>query len=154
MKRIIGPGISIPGFHVVPDSITEIAGVFTGDVTDIQNWQDGNVLQVDEVAAAPGFDLELNYVNVENIRRAALMIGYDGSATHLVEAGLWDYIEEIRKVLWTIITSKGMNYYYADLPVPAANFIDENGNSKMFVCHETMGNAAHDAFIGYGALIR
>lgn len=150
---MIGPGISIPAIHKVADSITVTVGTPTGTVADIQTWQDGNILQIAEVAATPGIDVEVNFVDVESIRRIGLSMFYEGSSTHWLEIQLWDYVATAWKTVWTFSTDGGMNYRYSDLPVSDNDFIDINGNSKLRICHPTAGNAAHDAFIDYVALI-
>ena len=43
---------AIPRFkRIAPDTLTVNNGVATGDVSDIQHWQDGNTLAIAESAA-------------------------------------------------------------------------------------------------------
>lgn len=152
--KIIGPGTSIPGIHKSPTSINVIAGTPTGTIADILNWQDGNVLQIQEAAATPGMNVEINFIDVISIRRIGLAMYYDGSATHWIEIQLWNYTEAAWKTIWTFSTDGGLNYRYSDLPVSDVDFIDGSGNAKMQIIHPTAGNAAHDMFIDYAALIQ
>lgn len=151
---MIGAGSSFPQFHIPPDSINAIVGGLTGTVADIQNWQDGNVLQLAEVAATPGQNLEITFVDVVVFRRLAVSIFYAGSATHWVEIQLWDVQAADWKTVWTIPSSLGMNYRYSDIPILSADFIDGANEVKMRIYHPTGGNAAHDTFIDYAALVR
>ena len=149
---MIGPGVTVPGVHVVPDSITVIVGTATGDVTNVQTWQDGNVLQIDEVAEAPGQNVEFDFINVTSIRRVAFSMYYDGSITHFIEIQLFNFNTTAWQTLWTLTTELGLKYRYMDLPIRGDNFID-GGNAKMRFIHPTMGNAADDSFTDYAALI-
>lgn len=152
---MIGTGVSIPGEHNVPSSINIIVGTPTGTVADIQSWADGNVLQIAEVAATPGMDLEMLFTNVKSIRRIGLSMYYDGSSTHWIEIQIWNYTEAAWKTIWTFSKDGGLNYRYSDLSAGSDDdYIDASGNAKLKMVHPTAGNAAHDAFIGYAALIR
>lgn len=154
---MIGAGISIPGIHVSADSINVIVGTPTGDVTDIQNWQDGNVLQVQEAAATPGMNIEINFIDITDFRRLGLSMYFSGTAVHWVEVQLWNVTEAAWKTLFTFDAGLGLNYSYSDIPeTPDAfrDFIDGSGNVRMRLFHPTGGNAAHDSFIDYAALIR
>ena len=151
---MIGPGQHVPFFHVPPDSINVIAGTPTGTVADIQNWQDGNVLQIQEVAATPGQNIEITFNNVTDFRRIGVSMYYAGSATHWIEIQLWNVAEAAWEIIWTFSTGLGLNYRYSDIPKLFTEFIDGAGNVKMRIFHPQNGNAAHNTFIDYAALIR
>ena len=157
-REQVGAGMSFPGVHVVPSAINPIVGGVTGTVEDIQKWADGNLLQIDEVAAMPGIEFEILFSGVTDIQRIALAINYDGSTSHWIEVALWNYVELANKLLWTINRDGNIDYKYADLPVENPidrfEFIDGAGNAKMRIYHPVNGNAAHNVFIDYAALIR
>jgi len=151
---MIGPGTSFPSLHIVPDSINAIAGVLTGTVADVQSWQDGNVLELAEVAATPGQNMEITFVDVVVFRHVVVAMYYQGSATHWVEVQLWDNIAAAWKKIHTFDSSMGLNYRYTDIPVLSADFISGAKEVKMRLYHPVAGNAAHDSFIDYAALVR
>lgn len=142
-----------PGVHVVPSSMSVIVGTPTGTVADVQNWQDGNTLHIQEVAAAPAQNIEFSFTDIKAIRRIGLSMVYEGSATHWIEVRLWSYVALAYKTVWTFSITFGLNYRYSDLPVSADEFIDPSGNAKLQIHHPTAGNAAHDSRIDYVALI-
>lgn len=148
-----GPGSSIPGFHLVPDSVNVVVGTPTGTVADVQTWQDGNTLDIVEAAATPGQDIQFAFVNVKSIRRVGVAMNYVGSATHWIEIRLYDYVAAAFKTVWTFSTGMGLNYRYSDLPIDGQNFIDAGGNALMQIYHPVAGNAAHNSNIDYVALI-
>lgn len=149
---MIGNGRPYPGVHMSPSGIVANVGIITGTVADIQNWQDGNTLNIDEIAATPGIDVDILFSDVNNFQRVGLGMYYDGSTTHWIEIRLWDIIAADWKVLWTFTRGLGMNYRYSDVPIPASRFID-NGQVKMNINHPANGNADHDALVDYAALI-
>lgn len=150
-----GPAV-IPGLlpDYVPDSLTLTAGVLTGDVTDVQTWQDGNVLQLAEVAATPGQDLEFNFTGVKSIRRVGLGMFYVGSATHYIEVQIWNVTKAAWEVLWTFSAALGTNLRYSNIPnnKDGRDYIDA-GVAKLRLFHPLGGNASHDSFIDYVALL-
>ena len=152
--EMIGPGSAPPAIHVQPSGLNLIAGSLVGDVTDIQTWQDGNLLQLEEVAATPGQDLEILFTNMIGFRRVVVSMYYSGSATHWIEIQIFDWIAVAWKTLWTFTSGNGLNYRYSDIPVRSDDFVDAGGNAKLRICHPAAGNAAHDSFIDYASLVR
>ena len=155
--KTIGIGRSFPGIHIVPTGINPIAGGITGTVADIQKWQDGNLLIIHEVAATPGFNVELLFTNIVDFQRVGISQQYDGADNHSDVVQIYDALNLLWLTLHTFDKSMGLNYRYTDLPVEKPidrfNFID-NGNVKLRKYHPQSGNAAHDAFLDYAALIR
>lgn len=156
--NIVGPGQSIPGFHQVPTSINVVTGgTVTGDVTDIQEWQDGNELIIQETAGAPALEIEINFTNIISIRRIILQAWYESAlATHYFVADLTDYVSVSDKRIWSFARGFAMNNLYSDTPIDGQRFIDvgvNKGNAKMTLCHIPSGNTAHNLHIGYAALI-
>jgi len=150
----VGPGTFIPGPHEVPASINVIVGTPTGSVSDIQTWRDGNTLDILEAAATPGQNVEITFTNIKAFRRVAIGMYYSGSVAHWIEVQLWDNIAASWKTLRTILTGLGLDYKYSDLPVRSDDFVNGSGEVKMRLYHPAMGNAAHNSFIDYAALIR
>jgi hypothetical protein len=139
----------------VPDSLTLTAGTLVGDVTDIQEWQDGNVLQLEEAAATPGQDLGFNFVGVISVRRVAVGMYYAGSITHYIEIQIWNYTKVAWEILWTFTSALGTNLRYSNIPSNqnGADYFDAAGNAKLRLLHPPGGNASHDSFIDYVALL-
>jgi hypothetical protein len=154
--EIVGPGINFPEIHIAPSSLDVVVGIIEGGgtVDDIKNWQDGNILEVSEVAATPAQDIQITFANVKSFRRVGISMNYVGSATHWAEVQLWDVISESWKTLWTYESALGLNYRYSDIPVNGGTgYIDGSGNVKVRIYHPAAGNAAHDTFIDYASLI-
>jgi hypothetical protein len=142
-----------PGAHIVPASINVIYGNPNGgSVADIQNWQDGNVLDLTEAASANALRMEMIFNNINSFQRIGLSMYYDGSATHWVQQEIWDKIDMAWKQLTNWNTCKALDYRFVDLPIDAQRFID-NGTVKLRIDHPQSGNAAHNMFIDYVALV-
>lgn len=153
-----GPGQNFPGFHIPVNAINVVAGNAIGDVTDIQNWQDGNILQIEEVAATPGQEVEFLFTDIVEFKRLGISMFYVGSATHFIEIQIWDFVQAAWLTIWTFSSGLGLNYRYSDIPatpeIKLFDLIDGAGNVKVRMCHPVNGNAAHDSFIDYVTLIR
>lgn len=151
----VGPGINFPEIHIAPSSINVIVGTVIGGgtVADIQEWQDGNILQIQEEAATPGQNIEVTFENVRSFRRIGIAMAYMGSATHWVELAIWDTVSETWKVIHTFPNALGQNYRYTDIPPNSHDFIDASGNVKIRFYHPVAGNASHNSYMDYVGLI-
>lgn len=150
---MIGYGVGFPGIHQVASSVIATSGNLIGTVADIQNFQDGNALQVEEAAATPGFEVDITFTNISRISRIGVQMFYLGSATHWVEIEMWDYVLAAPEVIWTFSSGLGENYRYSDIPGDRNRFINSSGEVMVKIHHPSGGNASHDAFVGYAALI-
>jgi len=158
-NKVIGPGRSYPGIHILPDAINAIVGdIGAGTVDDIKEWADGNIITLVEVAATPGQNLEVSFIDVVNIKRVVWSAYYAGADNHFVLVQIYDYVATAWKTLHTMPNALGTNYRYSDIPVMTPidrfNFIDANGNAKVRFYHSVAGNAAHKTYIDYVALVR
>ena len=137
-------------------SITLNAGTLNGgDETDVQAMFDGNVYDVQEVAATPGWDIEFNFTGVD--RYPNFLVArwiYNGSATHFCTWDLYNYTTASWDQIRMFNDSGG---YYASMTmyVPIANnndYVDGSGNAKVRTYHHTAGNVAHNVAIDYVGL--
>jgi len=150
---VIGPRITFPEIHLVPSSMVVNVGTPTGDVTDVQHWQDGNVLQIAEAASTPGMDVVFKITGVRSFRRIGCAIRYQGSTTHWLEMGIYDNAAAAYKVIHSIENSNGQSYRFSDIPPNSHDFVNDDHEVLVRVYHPTGGNAAHNAFIDYLALV-
>lgn len=139
---------------IVPASINLVTGgTPVGSVTDVQTLNDGNVYQVPEVTGVPGFDIEFNFTGVREISGFVSMIRYVGSATHVVTLRLQNYVD-VQEDSFLTIPSSGTVYSYRTVLIPDdTKYIDSSGNAQMILYHDSNGNASHDVYIDYIALI-
>jgi len=151
----IGPGINFPEIHIAPSSVDVIVGTIIGGgtIADIQEWQDGNILQIQEAAATPGQNIEVTFENIRSFRRIGCAMAYMGSATHWLELAIWDTVSESWKTIHTIENTNGQNYRYTDIPPDSHDFIAANGDVKVRLYHPVGGNAAHNSYIDYIGLV-
>lgn len=146
----------IPATRILPATMTVSTGTLTsGTVADVQAWSDGNEVHITEVAGVPGFDVEFTFTGVTDFARLGLAAYYAGSATHHAEYCVYDDANTAWRVLWTFSNGLGHNYRYSDLPVDdRSDYINSSGEVKTRLYHPTTGNAAHDLYINYAALIK
>lgn len=150
----IGPGINFPELHLAPSSLNVSTGTPTGTVDDIKQWQDGNILNIQEAAATPGSVAVITFTGVKSFRRVGISMAYVGSATHWEEVQLFDNNSMTWKKLHTYETGNGLNYRYSDIPPSLMpDFIDENGDVVLRLYHPVGGNAAHNLQLDYVTLV-
>ena len=140
---------------IVPASINLVAGgVAVGTVSDTQIWNDGNVYQVPEVAATPGFDIQFTITGVRKIARIASNIFYDGTATHHVELQIYNNTTTNWDTLIQVPSSLGYNLRYFDFPLGHdKDYINATMQVLIRLYHVTGGNASHDIYVDYLAVI-
>jgi hypothetical protein len=139
---------------ITPDSITvNTGGAPVGTVDDVQEFHDGNVYQLPEVTGAPGFDVDFNFKNVMDIYGIVSRIRYAGSATHQVDLNLYDYVASGLKQ-FILIPNTGANYQYRTILIPSyRQFINQDAEAIINLYHLTSGNASHDLYVDYIALM-
>lgn len=139
---------------IVPTSINvATGGTPVGSVTDVQTLNDGNVYQVPEVAATPGFDIEFNFTGVREIAGFVSMIRYTGSVTHDVTLRLHNYTT-VNDNNFLVIPHTAVLYAYRTVLIPDdTNYINSSGQAQLVLFHDSAGNPTHDVYVDYMALI-
>ncbi len=137
-----------------PASVTVTAGgTPVGTVANVQTMLDGDVYQVPEVSATPGFDVRFNFTGLTELPDTIVTRAwYDGSATHGVRIELYDYVGVAFVPIHQVPTS--LTYAVATVSVvPEARFVS-SGEAIVRFAHYTGGNASHDMFWDYVGLWR
>ena len=142
-----------PFVFLAPASITLNAGTGTGSVTDLQTMLDGNAYHIDEAAATPGFDLEVNFTGVTRIRGVQVRCFYDGPDTHVVRIEVRNQTGAAWDVLNTFVGNQGDFDTILSLLPDDANYIDGSGNAAVRIYHVSAGNASHDIDIDFVGLL-
>ena len=145
-----------------PEEVDVVVGTIdAGDRFSLRE-DDGDVLEISELAATPGFDIVLTFKRVVapwNTKKLKLIIDgyYDGASAHEVKLYFWDYLAEA----WAEVTGDAK-----DLPdaIAAATYTFEfegdsdghpseekmhggTGEVKIRIVHNDAGDAAHDIFL-------
>lgn len=141
---------------ITPDSITvNSGGTPVGTVSDVQTLLDGNVYQVPEVTGTPptgAIDIDFNFTGVASIEGFVSMIRYTGSASHVVVQTLYNY-STTNDDEYLLIPNTASTYQYRTVLIPDATNYISSGNAVVSIIHQTTGNASHDIYIDYVALI-
>jgi hypothetical protein len=138
-----------------PSSITVNASDgTTGNVSDTQTMFDGNVFQIEELAATPGYDVEFEFSNVDKYPTMVVTRWlYSGSSTHDVTWDIWNYSTSAWDTLRSFQDSRT---YEASMTmyIPRnsnGNYVSLN-NAKVRVYHRSGGVAVHYIQIDYVGL--
>ena len=143
-----------PSF-IVPDSITVVAGgTPVGTITDMQTPMDGNTYNLPETTGTPGFDLEMDFVDMVDIYGIVLRNYYSpANSTHYAQLLIHNYSGgESDDTVIHIEPSADHNYRTIMIP-DATNFIDGSGNAQLTLFHPSAGNASHDLYVDYVAML-
>jgi hypothetical protein len=141
-----------------PTSITKVSGgTPVGSVTDIQTLLDGNVYTLPEAVGTPGYELTIDFTDTVLVVPWAVAFRwqYDGSITHDVTFDIYDYNAVAFKQLQHIeVNTDG--FWAGLLPLPAVmtNYITGGDTMQFRLIHNSAGNAAHNLYIDYIALVR
>ena len=135
----------------LPASVTLTAGTSTSTVSDLTTMLDGNVYHIDEVAAAPGYDLECTFAGVEQIQWLVARLWYNGLATHGCRVQLYNY----RTAAWnTLVTfPTGVDYSMIEVPIVSSLDYISSRAARVRFYHTETGNTSHDLDIDYVALL-
>ena len=123
-------------------------------VSDVQTMLDGNIYQLPEVTGTPGFDIEFAWTGITRIKGFAFRVWYVGTSTHQVTFRAYNYNTTVWDVLFEIPARLGYNYRCNQFPASnMANYFDSGGNAKVKIYHDTAGNASHDLYVDYVAIV-
>ncbi len=125
-------------------------GTITGTVSDIQELNDGNVLEIAEASGTPGISCEISFTKVNKIRGFAIKAYYSGSSSHWLETQLYNYITSAWDTFITYSDGNGMNYRYIEIP-DGHKYVSD-GDAIMRIYHPSNGTPSHDVYIDYAAL--
>lgn len=143
-----------PSF-IVADSVTVVTGgTPVGTVSDMQTLMDGNTYDLPEVTGTPGFDLEIDFVNMVDIYGIVMRSYYaPKNSVHYAQLLIHNYSGgESDDAIIRIEPSDDHNYRTIMIP-DATNFIDGSGNAQLTLSHPQAGNASHDMYVDYIALL-
>ncbi len=148
---------------ITANNVTLNNGNTTDVVADLQTMADGNFYHVDEVAGAPGIDLEVEFTNVDAFNWVHIIAIYDGSTTHSVGIQLynfstttWDTFDALQTGQEDV--SNAGEYILEDhhIFVPDdTNYVGtggDDGDVRVRFHHTMAGNASHDMYIDVVAL--
>jgi len=128
-----------------------VGGTPVGTVSDAQTLKDTNYYQVPETAS--GFDIECEFTNVKSIVGFVSMIRYTGSASHVVNLRLYDYVNAADDIFYDIPHTATRDAYRTVLIPDDAKYINSSAEAMIRLFHGTPANGTHDIFIDYIALI-
>uniref|UniRef100_A0A6M3L4M5 Putative structural protein n=1 Tax=viral metagenome TaxID=1070528 RepID=A0A6M3L4M5_9ZZZZ len=147
--------VTLPSAYSAASSVTTVAGTYvSGNLASIQTLNDGDEYVVDEVAAIPGFNVQVGFTNVTSFDVVLLRHQYDGSATHWVTIDLrnytlggWDSYSVLRYTTNSICD-------YITFIVPSSAHYISGGNVLVRIYHWTNGDVSHTEYIDFIALRR
>ena len=141
---------------ITPDSVTaNSGGTPVGTVSDVQTLLDGNVYQMPEVTGTPptgAIDIDFSFSGVASIEGFVSMIRYTGSASHVVVQTLYNYTAT-NDDEFLLIPTTASTYQYRTVLIPDDTNYISSGNAMVSIIHQTTGNASHNLYIDYIALI-
>lgn len=140
--------------HYAASSVSVIAGgTPVGTIAGVQEWDDGSVYQVPETATTPGYDIQFTFSDVGKINYIASNIHYNGLSTHQVEVQIYDVTATQWKTLFQVPSSLGYNYRFIDFKKDEVDFIDSSKQAKIRLYHVSGGDATHNVYIDYLAIV-
>jgi len=141
-------------FFISPTSLTaQVGGTPIGSVSDIQTFLDGNVYNLPEAAGTPGFELDIDFTNIAAIYSIFSMIRYNGSTMHQVSFRIHNF-NSGNDDEFHVINSTGTIFQCRTIYIPIdADYIDGSNNAQVIIHHNSAGNAAHDLFVDYVAIL-
>jgi len=150
---------------ITANSVTITAGGTdaTSVVASLQTAFDGNFFHLDEVAATPGIDLIIDFINVTAFNWVQALDVYAGSASHAVAIQLynwitttWDTFNAAQDGQHDIATAGGYIMDNHSFFVPSdTNYIGTGGSAgqvRVHYYHTMSGTASHDLYIDVVAL--
>lgn len=138
-----------PGVHY-PSSIIINAGTLNGGTIADLTTRNGDYVDIQEVAATPGFDVELLFTTSEEHHKVAIWGRYEGGNTHEVEVQAYNYITtswvDLRAATKDIPNTTEDNFWEFEIPGTKSDYIS-GGTQKIRIYHTSAGNATHQLLL-------
>ena len=171
ISTILPAGLTIPGYtpstawtKITADNVTILGthGTITGTVADLQVAHDELQISVNEENHAPGFDAQVEFINVTSFNLVNILAVYDGSTSHVVPVelfnfvtGRWDTFDTIHTSVFSLVQDQYTFYDYS-FPVPVSTqYVGTAGNAgkvRVRFYHYAGGVPAHKLYIDVVAL--
>lgn len=152
--RLVDLAGAVPLGKITATSMSVVTGTLTsGTVTDTQVWNDGNEVNVTEAASTPGYDVQFTFDSLTDVKGILTSVFYDGASTHQVELQIYNYDTTSWETVTQIAFSLGYNLVSVVLPVDSADYMS-SGEAKARFYHISAGNASHNIYINYIAILQ
>jgi len=139
--------------RIVPDTLVVNNGTPTGDISDIQHWVDGNQLAVQEGAGGPPcLRLTMTFEQVTSILGVFVLGYYQGSATHNINIEIYNYTTTAWDALDTFANKISKSSHVGQV-FDDSDYINGSNQAQVRLDHVQSGNASHDLYIDYIALL-
>jgi|TARA_Y100000034_G_scaffold29397_1_gene35403 hypothetical protein len=152
----ITPSDLVPTIETADVQTVNTGTLTSGTITDVQTWADGNEVHITEVTGVPGFDVEYRVDNITDFAGIIIAFHYEGSNSHAATLQIYDDTNTTWKTLYSQ-TGTALNHNLRYVPFPDPNNISDyiNGSNqvKLRFYHPQSGNASHDLYIDFVALI-
>lgn len=129
-------------------SLVLSAGGTTSVLSDLQALLDGNVYHVDEVAASPGYNLTLTFLNISNIDHIVIRFYYAGGSTHGCRIQLYNVLTTNWDTFWTELGAD-VDFSLKTIFLPDYTNYITGGQVQLRFYHSEVGNPAHDLYVDY-----
>jgi hypothetical protein len=138
-------------YFLTPTALTHTVGTTTSVLSDMTAF-DANAYTVTEVAAAPAIDFELTFTGVRRVRFIAARARYAGSATHATRVQLYNYLTAAYDSFDAFNLAQAYEYHF--IPVQDdAPYINASKEARVRFYHTETGNASHQFFVDYVAIV-
>jgi len=136
---------------IVPASVSLPAGTLnSGNVASLRTFNDGNYYNVQEVAAAPGFTIAVQFTGVSTFNAVLVNEDYLGNLQHIIELGIYNNVLGAWDVLAEISDQTAFNPRVWGIINPAPYIL--NGVVNVRINHVSTGNITHNILVDYVAL--
>ena len=134
-----------------PTTLTVTAGTLdSGTVADLAA-PGGTTVNVSEVAATPGFNVEVVFSNVANPLEFSLIGYYAGDPAHVVTVDAWNYTTSAWDNYGTMASTSAAEFKAFSF-VRGADYVSA-GAAKFRFYHVTAGVGTHDLYLDYCAIL-
>lgn len=125
----------------------------SGDIDSVSAIDDADVYEVTEVTGVPGYDIQVDFVAVDQIaNKVVAHIWYDGGAGHTVNLEMWNYTGT---PAWDVIgvIPESSDYIWVELDISnPSDYINGSNEASIRFYHLTSGNITHSVYIDYAVL--
>ena len=135
----------------LPSEIELLVGTLnSGDIDSILTFNDSEVYDVQELAATPGYNIQINFTGIEYFNKVLLNLAYTNTSSHFVTIDLYNFVTATWNTIGFFNGLNGMTQFEEGV-IDHAPYISE-GNVNLRLYHVTSGYGGHSIQIDYACL--
>jgi hypothetical protein len=135
----------------LPSALALVAGTHnSGSLDSILTFNDGNVYNIQELSATPGFDIRVSFADITEFNKIQLNLAYSNTSQHFVTVDLYNFITSAWDTIGYFRGLNGMTQFNLGI-IDDAPYLNA-GVVELRIYHVSAGVTAHSIQLDFASI--